>query len=1125
VATQIEELYITLDAKTDGFEKAVGASTAKGSGYLAKLGGSFKDLVTGPLGATAILASVVVAYDKVTGAADAVAAAQTKLAGTAKLTGVPLAALQSVAESTADKFKLNIGTASDLSTELFKLSTKAGDVGKTTPALQGFLDIGAGRGLSAAETLKAVQQSILGIDEGTDKLFGKNPSVLYEEYARKIGTTAGKLDDQQKAQALLNAALEDGVKVQGSYEARLDTVAGKQEQAALAAEKAFAQIGAAIAPVRAVVYELFAATVPYLVEGFARFFSLVAAGFNGTAAGAAGWGAIVTGVMGAIVDKAGPLLKVFGVDANGLAGRLKATSAELEATSQRLEGAATENVARAFSGAAVEVKKTEVDLTKLKLSATAAGKAADDGGKKAESAAKKAAKAAREAADEYEKIQWQFAETLAKTTTSLVDDLLIELDKFEHDAAEKLKNGQLKPDDVATLRAIREAGLVTQVIVEEVAKSLEKAEEAATAEDLAAAYAGLEAASARVTKEIERQGAGTENGKRLTGELATIASARAGLEERIAAGVLVTVDNLNQADAVLAASVARSERQYDAVLAIGGEVLGIAAAWGLVSQNSASNLGHILAIASELPGMVRNLEKINSEGGSGWEKLGAAIPVIGGLVDFIGNAAFNAQTKNRPAVREEKERQEENNRRLAELNRTLGDLRGSSVSGSSLGSARTALEGLTPSVLREQITYLAKNFKDGLATAVDDKFLAGLGTTFEELKKVAEGLGLSFNGTVGDLLALRDALLSIDLKAFGDTFAGSLEALRLEFDLFDIEDPLERIKRLVAVMGDEDTGAPAIAKIFEGLDLATSGGRASATARIQDFFKKIREGTLTLEDLGGLSLDEFIASLKELEAGLDEIPLSADEARNSLAGFESQLSSLAATLDLLDIEDPVAQLAALGEQLETLPDSVQEVLNGLDLSTEAGVREANERVKALARDSGAAARLGISQAELTAQLQSLDRYIDAAIAGFDKAASGGGASSGASAGGGAVRLGAAGASAEFTASQLVNADSLLQRIADATAQTAALMERLVTGPQSAPLFPPVVGDGRLAAASGGGTVVYLAVPVNFYGPVSAGGDADAFGAGIGGGVARSVSETLGRNAGIQRQAAGAAALN
>lgn len=187
-----------------------------------------------------------------------------KLEGTAKLTGIPLSTLKDISELGQKSFKLSSITANEFATEVAKLAAKAGDTSKAKDALKSFLDIGAARGLSSTETLQAVQQAILGIDEGTDKLFSKNPSVIYAEFAAKIGTTAGKLTDQQKAQALLTEATESGLKVQGLYEQRLETSAGKQDQMNTAVNNAQLAFAQTLDPLRAVVLQLGTKLLPIL---------------------------------------------------------------------------------------------------------------------------------------------------------------------------------------------------------------------------------------------------------------------------------------------------------------------------------------------------------------------------------------------------------------------------------------------------------------------------------------------------------------------------------------------------------------------------------------------------------------------------------------------------------------------------------------------------------------------------------------------------------------------------------------------------------------------------------------------------------------------------------------------
>lgn len=197
---------------------------------LTKLGGLFKTLgvvAVAAFGFKALQSLKKFAKESVR-AANLLDDAERRLSATSKITGVNLGFLQLEVEKAKESFNLSTTAASDLVIEVSKLGAKAGDIRSTTEALGAFLDLGAARGLNAQQTLTAIRQSILGIDEGTDKLFNKNPSVIYAEFAKQIGKTAGALSDQEKAQALLNATLTDGGKVQGEYQRWLNTVAGQQ---------------------------------------------------------------------------------------------------------------------------------------------------------------------------------------------------------------------------------------------------------------------------------------------------------------------------------------------------------------------------------------------------------------------------------------------------------------------------------------------------------------------------------------------------------------------------------------------------------------------------------------------------------------------------------------------------------------------------------------------------------------------------------------------------------------------------------------------------------------------------------------------------------------------------------
>ena len=179
--------------------------------------------------------------------ANKLAASNRKLEATAKLTGASLNTLKDVSRFAKQEFKLSTEQANEFTIALTKLGQKAGDTSQTAEAIGRLLDLAAAQGLSAEEALVAINQAILGIDEGTDKLFQKNPSQIYKEYAQQIGKTVGQLSDQEKAQALLNAVMEDGAKVQGTYQQYLKDSQGAQDQFTTAMEETKASLGSILA--------------------------------------------------------------------------------------------------------------------------------------------------------------------------------------------------------------------------------------------------------------------------------------------------------------------------------------------------------------------------------------------------------------------------------------------------------------------------------------------------------------------------------------------------------------------------------------------------------------------------------------------------------------------------------------------------------------------------------------------------------------------------------------------------------------------------------------------------------------------------------------------------------------
>lgn len=260
-------LRVRLTAETADFKR--GMDSAKKS-----VGGMSRDLKsfrTNSLANVASLGALGYALKSSLDVANRYENAQRQLASTAKLTGVELGFLKGTAAAAGEEFQLSKVAASGFTIELAKLATKAGQMDKAADGLRAFLDVGAARGLTAVQTLQAVKQSILGIDEGTDKLFNANPSVLYKEFADKVGLVATKMTDAQKAQAILDRAISDGAKVRGEYGRWLTTSQGQQHLLTQGIEETQAALGTALQPALVTVIpliSLMAKGVRMSVEGW-----------------------------------------------------------------------------------------------------------------------------------------------------------------------------------------------------------------------------------------------------------------------------------------------------------------------------------------------------------------------------------------------------------------------------------------------------------------------------------------------------------------------------------------------------------------------------------------------------------------------------------------------------------------------------------------------------------------------------------------------------------------------------------------------------------------------------------------------------------------------------------------
>lgn len=893
--SRAREVFVRITGQED-----VSVAAGKAGSSLKSLGTQAKSLLP-----TLTFGDVARGLGVVIDASNELAASMRKLEGTAKITGVSLDFLQQVAGEAQGKFQLSTVLANDFATELAKLASKAGDVGKAAPGMEAFLEIGAARGLSAAETLKAVQQSILGIDEGTDKLFGKNPSVLYKEYADQIGTTAGKLTDQQKAQALLTAALNDGLKVGGSYQAYLQSAAGQQEQLNLQLKQAAVEIGKALTPALLGLLPV----VTKVAEGigdFVQFIQLAAVRF------AVFWEEIPNQIkrvnaqvliaLGELVSRAGDFIPFFG-------GKVQALGAAMIAEGAK-QVKASEDYSRALKIAREEgeaeilgiVKKSgAAQVVVTRQSAGAVTQVSAEELKKRAAAEEKAAKEAAEAREKWNR------ESLAQLE-KLGQWLGRERDKQSKDAKESAEQ-------------------LAQVLGVNLGE--------ATAQSLQLTTDAMERLLVQLRGRIpieqwQALNAAVQRHKR---DLSDLLPPAESLAESVREAREYN-EGFARATKDARPDVARVA-QDAATLARG--VIDAAQAAGLLNSNMGSALTSVINIASALPKALQG-------------DASSIVAVVGGLANVITGLANN------PAEKLRREVLTKNSAAIERLTREVGNF--------NLGTSGRTFQGLVDtfggfgdraaelskgSVSQRQVgalilqrDLLKELARRGISQSDAEALFQQIGAP--ELSKIftTKDSGLILQ-LVPQIIA---ALGNTEFGRFGQDFEGQLQALTEGFSILGITDDDDKLRQFAELAGKF---SPALKEALSG-DLSTPEGRAEATKKLQGLFEKLRTGGLSASEIG-VSGPQFLALISQI------LPLLAGA--NGVAGNGLPVTgpqTTGTTTSGVPYRVPTGTFGigapTVTSSIADLPNTVTTTINGgvTVTITIDGARDATETAEAVARE-------------------------------------------------------------------------------------------------------------------------------------------------------------------------------
>lgn len=385
--------------------------------------------------------------------------------------------------------------------------------------------------------------------------------------------------------------------------------------------------------------------------------------------------------------------------------------------------------------------------------------------------------------------------------------------------------------------------------------------------------------------------------------------------------------------------------------------IAFAEALGGADQKAVKLLGTLGSIAGSVAGLFSGDPKT---------QISSGFNLIAQLFS-LGKQVAGAKS---PEQREREKAVTENTKALRDLIKSNGDIIKLRVSGSDIALTRNALATLLPQL--PAAGDFRRFGKDQLRNIDPARILEGFGVPFERIKEIAKSFGITLDGTIGSWRKLLEALQSLDTKGYADNFAGQLERLEDRWRVFGVTDPIQQLVDRIGLLSES---SDAFKEAFAGIDLTTAEGIEQAKKKLQELFEAFGAGTITLEQFGDLTREDFRNAILTLIASFADLETAAEKAASAVGKV---FAGLVDEFDLQDISDPVEKLRRLVEK-GALPGVIQDLFEGLDLTTEEGIAEANKRIKELAVNTDKlteAQRGGLSVEDFIAALRSVDAFVD-----------------------------------------------------------------------------------------------------------------------------------------------------
>lgn len=302
-----------------------------------------------------------------------------------------------------------------------------------------------------------------------------------------------------------------------------------------------------------------------------------------------------------------------------------------------------------------------------------------------------------------------------------------------------------------------------------------------------------------------------------------------------------------------------------------GGVIRLGEAFGLLSDKTSQALSDVLAIGTGIGRIAAG------------DLLGGGLAAVGGFGGLLGGLFGDSEADR---VRQE------NTRAIQQL--SVDFRKASAFLGATTGGQIAALQQAAADFLAVQQRILSGELLGEFEET--ERILNGLGLTIDDLVAAGKRLNITFQDetkpSFEELIAVARALQEVGLDRIFDSFAGQLELFRAEVDLFDdiFDDPIKKLEKLREIFSDPKFGSPALAKALGGLDLTTPEGRRLAEEAIQNLFRQLQSGTLTPEQLGGLTVDEFLRALLDFERAVDVAGAGADGGETTQFAFRATIT-------------------------------------------------------------------------------------------------------------------------------------------------------------------------------------------------------------------------------------------